>query len=327
MKRLTALALVTIAAPALAQHQGHDVQPDAHADRPVEQPDDPHAGHAGTDPADPHAGHAVPEPADAHSGHAMPGEAGSGLPQSGPPPEAFDGPEHAADALFPGEDMAAAREQLRREQGGATLAFVGFDRLEAQLGEGADAYLWEANAWYGGDIDKLWIKSEGEGGFGGELEEAEIQALWSHAIDPWFDVQAGIRYDVRPEPDRAHAVIGIQGLAPYFFELDAAAFLSDEGELTARFEAEYDQRITQRLIAQPRVELNFSAQDIPELGLGSGMTSVEAGLRLRYEIVPEFAPYLGVEWQRRFGDTAAFARAAGEEVDHVVLLGGVRFWF
>ena len=174
---------------------------------------------------------------------------------------------------------------------------------------------------------KLWIKNEGEGAFNGELEGIETQALWSHAIGPYFDIQSGVRYDIRPGSNRGHLVLGVQGLAPYFFELDAAAFLSDRGDITARIEAEYDQRITQRLILQPRAEISFAAQDIPEIGIGSGISSFEAGLRLRYEFVPEFAPYVGVEWQQRIGDTADFARAAGEDPGRVVLLTGVRLWF
>ncbi|NNC73129.1 MAG: copper resistance protein B [Sphingomonadaceae bacterium] len=305
------------------------------------QPADPHAGHnmAIEQGTDPHAGHAVPGGGEAapHAGHTMPGDnshAGHGfeqgetaLPQSGPPPAAFFGPAHAADTVFPPDVMAESREELRQNQGGMTTNLISIDRLEAQVADGEDGYVWEINAWYGGDIDKLWIKSEGEGEFGGSLEETEIQALWSHAIGPYFDVQAGLRYDIRPEPDRAHAVLGVQGLAPYFFEIDVAAFLSDEGDLTARIEGEYDQRITQKLILQPRIELGFSAQDIPEIGIGSGFTGLEAGLRLRYEFVPEFAPYVGVEWQRQFGDTADFTRAAGGDPGRVVLLTGVRLWF
>lgn len=154
-----------------------------------------------------------------------------------------------------------------------------------------------------------------------------MQALWSHAITPWFDVQAGARYDFRPEPERGHLVLGLQGLAPYFFEIDAAAFLSDERDLTARIEAEYDQLITQRLILQPRVELDLAAQDVEEIGIGAGLSSVEAGLRLRYEIVPEFAPYFGVSYERAVGDTANFARDEGEEVDTWSVLIGLRAWF
>lgn len=336
------LALALIGSPALAQHEGHaghampGAAADPHAGHAMpEAPADPHAGHAMPEtPADPHAGHAMPGPeADPHARHAMPEaepgpHAGHGAPPaSGPPPAALSGPAHAADTVFGAAAMAPSREALPRELGGMTTRFVGIDRLELQAGEDEESYLWEANGWFGGDIDRLWIKTEGEGEFGGELEEAEVQALWSHAIGPWFDLQAGVRYDIRPEPDRAHAVIGVQGLAPYFFEIDAAAFLSDEGDVTARFEAEYDQRITQRLILQPRLEIGLAAQDIPELGIGAGVSGIEAGLRLRYEIVPEFAPYVGVEWQRALGDTADYARAAGDDPDRLVALAGVRLWF
>ncbi|MCA1748487.1 MAG: copper resistance protein B [Parasphingopyxis sp.] len=292
-----------------------------------------HVGHQTEEPADPHSGHQMEEPTDPHAGHAMPdAPADIPAPQSAPPPEAFAGPEHAADRLFPPADMSAAREQMRREHGGMTTRKFMLDRLEARIGGGEDGYVWEANGWLGGDIDKLWIKSEGEGAFGGALEEAEFQALWSHAIGPWFDLQLGARYDLRPHtvldgPDRAHLVAGIQGLAPYFFEIDAAAFLSDEGDLTARFEAEYDQRLTQRLILQPRIEAGFAARDMPELGIGAGLGEIEAGLRLRYEIVPEFAPYIGLEWQRDIGDTADYTRAAGGDPDRWLFLAGLRAWF
>ncbi|MEO1169548.1 MAG: copper resistance protein B [Pseudomonadota bacterium] len=308
--------------------QGTETLPDAENAPPQTAEPDPHAGHSAPEEPDPHAGHRMDEPAGTHDDHAMPGMADeSALPQSGPPPEAFSGPAHAADTVFPPAVMAEARENLRRENGAMTVGLVSVDRLEAAIGDGEDAYVWELNARYGGDIDRLWIKSEGEGAFGGALEEVEIQALWSHAIGPFFDFQAGVRADFRDGPDSAHLALGVQGLAPYMFEVDLAAFLSDDGDLTARIEAEYDQRLTQSMILQPRVELNLSAQDIPELGIGSGFSDLEAGLRLRYEIVPEFAPYIGLEWQRQFGDTADFARAAGDDPDRWVLLAGVKFWF
>jgi len=151
--------------------------------------------------------------------------------------------------------------------------------------------------------------------------------LWSHAITPWWDFQVGARYDFAPDPERSHLVVGIQGLAPYEFEIDAAAFLSDEGDLTARFEGEFDLLITQQLILQPRIEFNLAAQDVAEIGLGSGLTSVEAGIRLRYEIVREFAPYVGVEYQQLIGETADYARAAGEDVGGWNFVVGVRSWF
>ncbi len=201
------------------------------------------------------------------------------------------------------------------------------DQLEAKLRNGRDGYAWDAQAWYGGDIDKLWLKTEGEGAFGEAVEGAEVQALWSHAIDPWFDLQLGARHDFRPDPERTHLVVGVQGLAPYWFEVDAAAFVSNKGDVTARLEAEYDLRITQKLILQPRVELDLSLQDVPEIGIGSGLSSGELGARLRYEIRPEFAPYVGLEYERAFGDTADFRRAAGEKAGGLSLLVGLRTWF
>lgn len=295
-------------------------------------PDDPHAGHQmeAMDGEPMQDGHDMGSMTleGQHDGHQMEGMGTPmSLPNSGPPPEAFSGPAHAADTIFDPTALAASREQLRRNQGGQTTHGFFLDRFEAQYGDEADTYVWDLDAWYGGDIDKFWIKSEGEGAFSGDLEDTEIQALWSHAIGPYFDFQTGVRYDIRPEPDRAHLVVGVLGLAPYFFELDAAAFLSNEGDLTARFEAEYDQRITQKLILQPRIEARFSAQDIPEIGIGAGLSSFDAGLRLRYEFVPQFGPYIGVEWQQQLGDTADFTRAAGEDPGRVVFLTGVRLWF
>ena len=155
---------------------------------------------------------------------------------------------------------------------------------------------------------------------------AEVQALYSRAIAPFFDFQAGIRQDFAPL-DRTYAVVGIQGLAPYLFEVDAAAFLSDKGDLTARIEAELDQRITQRLVLQPRVEASFSAQDVPELGIGAGLDTVEAGLRLRYHFAREFAPYIGIDQEWRIGQSADYARAEGEDPSVTNYVVGIRFWF
>lgn len=330
------------AAPSSADpHAGHDMPAPARPQTPVVDGDAmpmdhamPAQGEMKTSSEQGHDGHDMGMPAtddsmsDPHAGHDMQGEEPMAMPPaSGPPPAALSGPEHAADTIFGAEALEESREALRVEQGGFTTHGFFIDRLEAQIREGEDAYVWDINAWYGGDIDKFWVKSEGEGIFDAELEEAEIQALWSRAIGPYFDFQAGVRYDIRPEPDRTHIVAGVMGLAPYFFEIDAAAFLSDEGDLTARVEAEYDQRITQRLILQPRIEASFAAQDIPEIDIGAGLSSIEAGLRLRYEFVPEFAPYIGVEWQQLIGQTADYARAAGEDPGKAVFIAGVRVWF
>ncbi|MXO65334.1 copper resistance protein B [Altererythrobacter endophyticus] len=222
--------------------------------------------------------------------------------------------------------MAASRAAVAREISGLPVFWFQADRAEYRARGGQDAYLWDVQGYYGGDLDKFWFKSEGEGNFGGELESAEVQGLWSHAIGPWWDLQAGVRQDLTG-PERTHAVVGIQGLAPYLFEVDAAAFLSTEGDITARIEAELDQRITQRLILQPRAELNLAAQDIPELGVGAGLDSAELGLRLRYEFTRQFAPYVGIEQEWKVGGSADYARAAGEDPSVTNFVFGVRFWF
>ena len=249
-------------------------------------------------------------------------------PEDAVPARAFEGPRHAADAIWGREAMEPSRKQLARENGGMTTGMVLIERLEARIATdgGEDGYVWDAQGWYGGDINRFVLKTEGEGTFGGALEDAEIQALYSRAIGPFFDLQAGVRFD--PEPDsRTHIVVGVQGLAPYMFHVDGALFLSDRGDLTARVEAEYDQKITQRLILQPRIEAEFSAQDIPEREIGAGISKVEPGLRLRYEIVREFAPYIGIEYEAKLGETADIARANGEDPDGLKAVIGLRAWF
>ena len=233
-----------------------------------------------------------------------------------------------ADAYWDKDEQARARRALYREHGGATNWFALADRLEYQSNDGSPTVLFDGQGWWGGDRNKLWIKSEVEYDFSEDrFEEAELQALWSRPISRFFDLQAGVRRDFAPDPSRNYAVLGVQGLAPYWFEIDAAAFVSGHGDVTARIEAEYDFLLTQRLIAQPRTELNFAAQDIAALGIGSGLSTAEVGLRLRYEIKREFAPYVGVNWERSVGDTADFARAAGDDPGSVSLVAGVRLWF
>ena len=248
------------------------------------------------------------------------------IPQAPPPVSAGSGPPRAADAIWGAEAMRASRDALRAENGGMNIFWLQGDRTEYRAREGDDGYLWDWQGYYGGDLNKFWFKSEGEGTFGESPEAAEIQGLWSHAIGPWWDLQTGVRQDLTG-PERTYGVIGVQGLAPYMFEIDAAAFLSTKGDLTARAEAELDQRITQRLILQPRAEINLSAQDIPELGIGAGLDSVELGLRLRYEFAREFAPYVGIEQEWKLGGSADYVRATGEDPSVTNYVLGVRFWF
>ena len=345
--------------PAANPHAGHTMPmpasppaADPHAGHTMPMPAspsaaDPHAGHtmpmpASPPAADPHAGHTMPMPAspsvaDPHAGHDMSGMDMQGMdmnasaeapPIAPPPSEALSGPAHAAETVYDPSAIRSAREALREEHGGMPNHRFLIDRLEYAARGGRDGYEWDdVQFWYGGDLNKLWLKSQGEGTFGEGVERAEVQALYSRAVAPFWDVQLGVRHDFEPHPTRNHLVLGIQGLAPYWFEVDAAAFLSEEGDVTGRAEVEYDQRLTQRLILQPRTELNFSLQDVPELNIGSGLSTAEAGLRLRYEFVPEFAPYIGVNYERAVGRTADFRRAEGEDVGGWSVVLGVRTWF
>jgi copper resistance protein B len=231
----------------------------------------------------------------------------------------------AAERVFGAEAMAAARHHLHAEHGAHVFSKVMVNELEWARESGRDGYAWDAEAWLGGDIQRAVLKTEGEGEH--RVESAEVQALYSRAIGPYFDVQVGLRHDFRPSPSRSYAVLGVEGLAPYWFEVEAAAFLSDQGDLLGRIEASYEQLITQRLVLQPAAELNFAAQDMAAQGLGRGLSDLEVGLRLRYELRREFAPYIGVSYGRKIGRTADLARAAGEKSGGTKFVAGIRAWF
>jgi len=233
----------------------------------------------------------------------------------------------AASSYYGEAAMSDANRDLRREHGGMTYYQVLFNLAEYQARKGGDGYRWDGEAWIGGDINRLTLKSEGEGIFGKPLEAAEVQALYSRALDPYWNLQAGVRYDFKPNPSRTYATIGIEGLAPYWFDVEGAVFLSDKGDVLGRAEAWYDERVTQFFVLQPRVEANFAAQDVRQDGIGSGLTDLELGLRLRYEKSREFAPYIGVSWERQFGDTARFTSARGDDTGGFSFVAGVRTWF
>lgn len=262
--------------------------------------------------------------------HAAPSDAADPSPgpvsETSPPPEAGSGPPRAADAIWGAAAMAASRDDLRRTHGDFATLWVQGDRLEARIHDGADVYLWDLQGYYGGPTRRFWFKSEGEGAFGDGIEDAEVQGLYAQAIAPFWDVQVGVRQDL-VGPSTTHAVAGVQGLAPGMYEIDAALFLSHRGDLTAKIEAELDQRITQHLILQPRAEVALSAQDIPQLGIGAGIDAISAGVRLRYELLREFAPYVGVEQSWRLGKSADYARADGHDPSTTSFIVGVRFWF
>ena len=233
----------------------------------------------------------------------------------------------AADAYYDPAAMAAARAALIENLGNQSNALLIAERLEYQDTGKENALVWEAQGWLGTDLHKLWVKSEGEYENEGQLEEAELQFLYSRAVSPFWDLQAGIRYDIEPSPERTHLVLGAQGLAPYWFEMDGALFLSDEGNVSARLEAEYEMFLTQRLILQPRLELNLATSDDEELRIGRGFFDSVVELRLRYEFRREFAPYQGISWGGDFNRTADLVEQSGQDPQEFSIVAGVRVWF
>ncbi|BCW90393.1 hypothetical protein sos41_35610 [Alphaproteobacteria bacterium SO-S41] len=220
--------------------------------------------------------------------------------------------DHAAPTVHAGHD-------------GLTYWMVRGELDAGRTGNEEDFFSWDAEAWIGGDSSKLWLKSEGES-VAGDLHNAEVQALYSVPVSDFWDLQAGMRYDFEPD-GRAYLAIGLEGLAPYFFETEATAFLSEDGDLSLRLKQEFDLLLTQRLVLTPSAELKASASDVPELGLGAGFTEAKLELTLRYEITRKFAPYVALEYERALGETASIARAAGESVETTSLRAGLRFWF
>jgi len=203
-------------------------------------------------------------------------------------------------------------------------SFVQVERLEYH--ENLDNTLWDIQAGYGGDYHAFRLKTEGELD-GGSAEYSELQLLYNRAWTAYFDLQFGVRLADFDDSDVIAAVAGIQGMAPYRVEVDAGVFLSEDGDLLIRGEIERDFLLNEQLVLQPRAEVNLAFQDVPEIGIGSGISELAIGLRLRYEISRKFAPYIGAEWARSFGDTADFMRALGQDSSDTTFIAGVRFWF
>lgn len=208
---------------------------------------------------------------------------------------------------------------------GLNSLFV-INQLEWQGSDDGNALGWDVNGWVGGDVDRLWLRTEGERAKG-KTEKAEVQALWGHAISPWWDVVAGMRQDFKPGDSQTWAAFGLQGMALYNFEAEATLFVGEGGQSAARLEGDYDILLTNRLVLQPTAEANFYGKNDPGRGIGSGLADTELGVRLRYEIRREFAPYVGVTWNRAYGQTAEYARDEGEDRSEVRWVLGVRLWF
>lgn len=206
------------------------------------------------------------------------------------------------------------------------LYMLSVDKLEKRAVDGSDPLVWEAEAWLGYDLQKLKLKAEGERA-GGTTEDAELQLVYSHAVAPYWDLQAGVRHDIRPGPNRNWGAFALEGTAPYFIKTEASLFFAEGGQSAFRLNAEYELMLTQRWVLTPELEVNVYGKNEEERGIGSGLSDLELGLRLSYEIRREFAPYVGLNWEQKFGHSADFAKAEGEDTSDLHLVAGVRFWF
>ena len=200
------------------------------------------------------------------------------------------------------------------------------DRLEVSDANPGNALGWEASAWIGGDVQKLWLRTEGEA-VDGRVEHGDVEVLYGRGVRAWWDVVAGFRQDFGEGPSRTWAAFGVQGFAPYKFEVAATAYVGQSGRTAARVEAEYETLFTNRLILQWRAEANAYGKSDPLAGIGSGVSTLEAGLRLRYEFTRQFAPYIGIQHERAFGYTADLRRAGGHGAGDTRVVAGLRVWF
>lgn len=201
-----------------------------------------------------------------------------------------------------------------------------FDQLEAFDGLHGNGQSWEMEGWYGTDLDKLWLRSEGEHA-GGRFDDSDVEALWSHAVAAYWDTQLGVRNDFGGGPSRQWFAFGVEGLAPYWFEVQATAYAGPSGRTAARLQVDYELLFTQRLILQPELEVNLYGKADPQRRIGSGLSDASFGLRLRYEFHRQFAPYVGVVWTQRYGGTADFARDERQPAFDRQLVAGLRIWF
>jgi copper resistance protein B len=245
------------------------------------------------------------------------GESSGSIEPLTPIPEITDADRAAA---FPAVDM----HMMHGESALHSLVII--DQLEIWNATSGVGLGWDAVAWFGSDVNRLWLRTEGEY-VDSELESAELEVLGGHSIAPWWDLVAGIRHDFKPGQSQDFFALGIMGLSPYKFETDITLYVGESGQTAARLLFEYETLFTNRLILQPKLELNFYGKDDPERGIGSGLSNLGLGLRLRYEITRQFAPYLGLSWHQSYGQTADYLREQGESTDSLELLAGLRIWF
>jgi copper resistance protein B len=227
------------------------------------------------------------------------------------------------------EDRKAAFPELEGHtvHDRATHYFVLFDQLEWQSAKGGDELALDTKGWIGRDRDRMWFRAEGDVKDTGRIGEAEAHIFYGKQFSRWWDVVMGVRQDIRPGPAQTWAAVGVQGLAPYWFEVEATGYVGESGRTQARFEIEYELLFTNRLALQPLIEADLFGKSDPERAIGAGLSSTQAGLRLRYEFAREFAPYVGVVWNRKWGKTADIAEAAGKSIANTRIVTGLRLWF
>lgn len=335
MNRLVlALLLLAAGAPGVSAQHHHERQPQAeghgeHDGQPQPEGRGDHGAHSDPDhqahheaQSDPeghghHEGHHEGHDQQQHpAGHAAHGHHDGALPRE-PIPPLTDADRAAA---FPVVDGHSAHDRR-------IVHMLRFDRLEAVHADGEGTGLgWEASAWIGNDWHRLLLRSEGER-MGGDTEAADLEILYLRPVSRWWEGVVGLRHDFAPGGSQTWLAAGVTGLAPQWIELQATAYLGESGQLAARFEAEYEWLLSNRLVLQPLLELEAHSQSDPSRGVGSGLSSAEVGLRLRYELDRRFAPYVGVVRELRFGTTADLHRAHGEASAHTVYVAGIRFWF
>ena len=289
--------------PGMSMPAPHDSQPQSHSDHDKASPQND-----------------AQQTPMRHADHEMAGMDATALPPNdhvSPPP-----PQHVMSDMSPSQ-----MNTMMQMDDNASIGMFLLDRFErTRSTSGDDATSWEAEGWYGNPIDRLWLKTEGERGSNG-TQDARVDVLWSHAWASFWDWQLGARQDFGQGPHRQWLAMGIEGLAPYWFETQATLYVGEEGRTALRLESSYDMRFTQRLILTPKLELNVYGKDDPRRGISSGLSDVEAGLRLRYEFSRKFAPYVGVNWTRRFGELGSTPGTPQVHARETTWVAGVRLWF
>lgn len=247
-----------------------------------------------------------------HEGHDMPGPTASPTPAGTAQPNLAPQPGWPSPVM---DDMP--------------FSLLLFDQFEYVPSEGS--LYWDMVGWWGGDYERFWVKSEGTTGLALSEGEVELQALYGRLVTSYFDAQAGLRVDrvwrAGGAASRAQVALGLQGLAPFLYEVEPALFVSQTGDLSARVTLSRSLLLTQRTMLQLKLETDAALQAVPSFGVGTGLNELNLGLRLRHEIRREFAPYLGLDWTQRFGQAAQFAQQAGEPSGVLSLVTGIRWWF